>query len=218
MNRIVETVLPSKPDGVIRNFAIEHTNHGDIRLEFWDGVAKPSIIESLEKGIYTPYPRYAFPHTFHGLLVAALMGYLTRIKTPETEIKELLHDARLCIEAKKPHDNSDSRWGLRSLSQGVPVSRYNIAENNWQALTSPVPPEPGSRLLGGTELFTTDKAELVIATITEEMDDRSIVVSLEHATILTKRDIPPIATAIAKISLGESIDTIGTLFRERFDI
>jgi len=215
MERIVKTVLPPDSDGVIRNFAIEHTGHGDIRLEFWNGDTKPSILAWMARGIENPYPRYSLLHTNHGLLMAALMGYLTRTNTPETDIEEILHEARTCIDAKKPRYEAVSALN-ELVSQGASFSRYDIPEKGWLALTRPIVTQPGAGIVGGTEFFTTETAELVIAMIDDEVDGAPYI-SGEHATTLTIRDVSPIATAIAKISLGESVDTIGTLFAERFD-
>lgn len=215
MNREVNARLEPGADGERRNFTIRHTALGDIRLDFWSGETKPSLIRSIEDDDTIPYALYCLQHTKEDFLMASLMGYLARINTAADEARTIFQPA-IDIIHKTDLRYADplSTWA-EEISEGASNPWYDIPERGWYALTGPLPRQPGVRLIGGTAIYTTDSGELVIAAIADE-DGDDLTIPVEHATYLTKPDIQPIATAIAKISLGESVANIRSLFDLRF--
>lgn len=216
MHRKFTAQLPPKPAGETRNFSIEHTWHSDISFSFWDGTEDPTGL--LEEG-HAEYKTYNMSHTLEGLFMAALLGYTTRLQTPDDEMRAIFDEARTVIAYKHIDVNSYDRvpHAFTYVASGEPMSTFddNSDDRKWEALTLPISPVPGTSQIHGTEFFTDHTQQLVIARITDERND-NIVTPIECVTFLKKSDVSPIATAIAKLSLGESATHIKILLDTRF--
>ena len=207
--------LQQGANGEKRNFTIRHTLHGDVRLDFWQGKTKPSLTDAFLQDKENPYPIYNLSHTTEDFLMASLMGYLARIKASKSDEIAIFSNA---IDIIGIGNSEDGEWvptRLEIIADGTPDPWYDIPERGWYSLTGPLVPQPGVRLIGGTALYTTPTEELVIAYISDE-NNEGFTVPEEHATHLTKNDLNPIATAIAEISLGESVENLKNLFALRF--
>lgn len=196
--------LPSNSLGDNRCFEIDYYGHGDICASTWIGSPNDRLDyrgETLQN--------FGFTHTSDTLILAALIGYLRRAGTDESEVVEIIREAgqELLAEPAEPTEQCYNLEvaTLARIASGAQMYKCSYGETKLQPLTPYIPSRPGVFTnTGGSAIHTqenTDAGSLLVFARYTTTDTQEIAL-LDTATF-SSTDIPDMARLACNHTLGE---------------
>lgn len=203
--------LPPTVLGEERCFQIGHSFQEDIVARTWEG----PLDGSADDNDKTNLKAFGLMHSTHVLIIAALMGYLSRLGRSKQEIRSYFPDE--IIKTAIGNDTLQRHYShLQSLELGE-VSRgderpwSDIPDQGLSALTDFVPNKPGGT--NGTAFYTTRKDNglfLVLAGLAEEKD---MSIKITNQEWFVEEDVPIIGSLVYRLARGQCRDQIAAILK-----
>lgn len=206
--------LPETQLGSERCLQLEYFGHGDIFMATWDGPIgyKPSANDGTSTC-------FGLAHSNDVIMLAACVGFLRRVKTPEEKISKIIIDAGQIILEDSQYDTPTHdvtrRIGLDKIARGEELTRFNQAVGPLSCLVDPRPVRPGVlSTTGGTGIYTKPTSNgadsLVYASFLPNQTE------IYKTANFCAEDIPVMARLICNNSMGEYRTEILRFIDEQF--
>lgn len=201
--------LPDDEGERQRFFEYGYVGHGDLSLVYWEGSEANDEVRSAP---------FQFSHSSELVLLGCMIGFYRRLGRSEEVIRELFYAAADGV-LSDPYliSREDDRLShatdhVQSFLSGERYGRFNQDILGWDALTTPIPAQPGViDLVGGTgvysrsDIFGRQSFLLAQQQSNQQVSRKKTVYSYElpvHVDFY-ERDIPVLAKTICDLSMGD---------------
>ncbi len=212
--------LPASDLGTERCFEIEYFGHGDVRMSVWEG-----DVSYDPKNHDEVSTNFGMAHGSDVLIIASLVGYLSRVGKTQEEVASVMVEAGQDILSDDPSSlryYGSHLFGLNNTASGSPITRFDINERNLDCLLVPHPTVPGVLdEVGGTGIYTRstqDEQRMVLVKFEPVSEGGRRYAEPSDEAEFCETDVPTMARLVCDLAMGEYRRDIHEFLRDTFNL